>query len=292
MASEYKVIKISCRRKNGDTASYVIQNGDIYDQIKVLQKEISYERGDIVDTKYIDFIKKDKLYKDYQKINCREKRVYASNLIEISNFIRQSYKDPTFLEEKLLWKKIQKDEQNPDHSKCAGKISDDTKEKTICRCMYHYNSTNTDKSACKSCSLKPKWHNVSNDVDILEYEFPTTKKYENVGGMDLIFEYKRQIYACEIKPENSTETLARMFAEILTYTLDTKRLEQESFMKKRKPKPAIGFFENSKQHKEFDKYKTELKEDMDIICEKISVFIIKTTKNKNGIIDFKIEPYN
>lgn len=125
----------------------------------------------------------------------------------------------------------------------------------------------------------------------MEYEYPTTRKYENVGGMDLILEYNNQIYACEIKPENSTETLARMFAEILTYTLDTERLEKESFMKNRKPKPAIGFFENSKQHKAFNKYKSELKDKMDIICEKISVFIIKIKKNENEIIDFQIEPY-
>lgn len=294
MESDYKVIKISRRRKDEKNASYIVQNIEtkIYDQIKVPQNEVCYEKGDIVDKKYIDCFNNDKLYKDYQKINCNEEAVYIDNLKEIANFIKESEKDKEFLKNKLLVKSIQKESQHPNHSKCASKKSNDNKEKTICRCMYHHNSKNSDKSFCKNCNLENQWRNISKKVEILEYEYPTTKKYENVGGMDLILEYDNQIYATEVKPKNSSETLARMFAEILTYTQDTKLLEEESFMHGRSPKPAICFFKDSKQQKAFDKYKTELKETMDIICEKIFVFIINTKENEDKIVDFNIEPYN
>ena len=294
MLSNYKVIKISRRRKSEKNASYIVQKKDtqIYDQIKVPQNEIFYEIGDYVEKKYIDCLNNEKLYKDYQKINCNEKLVYSSNLKEIADFIQESNNHKDILRKKLLWDKIQKEEQNPEHTSCAGKKKNDLKEKTICRCMYHYNSKNSNKSICNNCSLKPKWRNVSRDVTILEYEYPTTKKYENVGGMDLILEYKNQIYATEIKPENSNETLARMFAEILTYTQDTNMLEKEGFMNGRKANPAICFFEGSKQNKDFKKYKSELEDIMNIICKTISVFIIKKRNEDKEIIDFEIEYLN
>lgn len=129
MASDYKVIKISRRRKDETNASYIVQNGEKIDQIKVPQDEVRYEKGDVVDTKYIDSFNKVKLYKDYQKINCNEEIVYKSNLKEIANFIQKSYKEPAFLKKQLLWEKVLRESQTPNHSKCAGKKSNDKKKK-------------------------------------------------------------------------------------------------------------------------------------------------------------------
>ena len=289
MLTDYKVIKVSSR---GDkTSSYLVQKKgtNIYDQIKIQNSEKIYELGEYVNENHLDYIANKKIYKDYQKINCNEEQIIISNLNEIADFIQESYKNSDFLKNKLLPKKIQKEDQNPNHSSCDGKISKDRKEKPICRCMYYYNSNKNSKKICNQCALE-KWRNKSKDVNILEYEYPTTKKYKNVGGIDLILEYKNQIYATEVKPKTSRETLPRMFAEILTYTQDTEKLEEQDFMKGRKPRPAICFFEGSKQHKAFIKYKTELQEPMAIICKKIFTFIVKTESNEEGIIDFIIEP--
>ncbi len=288
MKSDYKIIQISRKRKNEENASYIIENINThkYDQIKVPQNEKIYEKNDYVDTKHIDVLNNEKIYKDYQKINCRNKKVYKDNLIEIADFLITSKNDPDFLRKKLLWNKIEKESQTPNHKTCAGKTTDDEKEKTICRCMYHYN---LDNSFCNTCKLKPKWHNDNPEIKIIEYEYPTDKHYKCVGGVDLVIEYKNKVYATEVKPETSKETLARMFSEILTYTQDIEQLKREKNISV--IYPAICFFENSKQHQDFKKYSDELPDIIKTIRQSISVFIITTKKNKNTI-DFFIQPYN
>jgi len=284
MEPVFKVVSIASKGK--DNQSYNIQNQQTlqYDQIKV-PVNIEYKIGDIIDNNFVDSINKSKLYKDYQKINSRDKCIYQDNLKELSGFIEKSKIDPNFLKELLLWNKIENELQNPVHIICGKKQKSDGKEKTICRCMYHFNK-DTERQECLTCKQKERWHNISPDVKILEYEYPTTKKYTNVGGIDLILEYNDQIYATEVKPKSSKETLARMIAEILTYTCDIELLKQEPFIKGRNILPAICFFKNSDQEKDFYTYK----ELLEPILKTITVFVINKKENPNGITDFSMEP--
>ena len=99
---------------------------------------------------------------------------------------------------------------------------------------------------------------------------------QKVGGMDLILD---DTYAVEVKPQSSSETLTRMFAEIITYTLDCAAGY----------KPAICFFEDSQQMKDFEKYRYN--PDLQFIIKFIKIFYFKITK-MSPICEFKILPYN
>lgn len=74
-----------------------------------------------------------------------------------------------------------------------------------------------DKELCCECVLEKKWNNTGKHK-ITDYEVPMEYVISKVGGIDLLIDNK---YAAEIKPEGSPETLVRMFAEILTYTIDS-----------------------------------------------------------------------
>ena len=223
------------------------------------------------------------LYKDYKKINCREDYIYSQNIQEIAKKITSE----NMKEAWLVSKKRTNKAQTPNHQLCAGynTTTKNAKEKTICRCMFHFSRKDTD---CDKCGLEKKWLNKSADIKICEYEYPTNSKWTGVGGIDLVLQYKNKFYATEVKPQKSRETLCRMFAEILTYTQDTDNLKK--ILKTDRLIPAICFFEGSLQEEDFEKYSQSEKESMDTILKVISVFRIKHEKPKNHIINFEIEP--
>ena len=120
--------------------------------------------------------------------------------------------------------------------------------------------------------LEKKWNNTGKHK-ITDYEVPMEYVISKVGGIDLLIDNK---YAAEIKPEDSPETLVRMFAEILTYTIDSNY------------SPAICFFESSRQMEDFQRYRREQNEDLELLMQYVEVFYISHS-DKNGIANYEIK---
>lgn len=224
------------------------------------------------------------MYKDRLEVNQRNDSAYSQVLKEEALFLNQYYaskdnKDilrEVFLPDSELSVPKNKGTKlhSPNHDNCSGIRKDDSNkltEKRICRCMYYYGMK---PEKCQNCLLINKWQNVG-EIQVSDYEWPTMHVYKKTGGMDLILDDK---YAVEVKPVDSTETLTRMIAEILTYTLDSSR-EYE---------PGICFFEGSKQMEDFEKYRNN--EDLQYILKYVRPFFIKIIERGN-IIKYKILPY-
>ncbi len=225
------------------------------------------------------------MYKDHPDVNQSNDATFSQVLHEEALWLRKyhiDHEDKSKLEELFLPKSELKlsnekypKQHNPKHAHCSGIYKPDSikvTEKRICRCMYYFNDTS---KKCKNCLLQTKWKNVGR-IQITNYEWPTKHVYNNVGGMDLIFDNK---YAAEVKPFGSTETITRMFAEIITYTLDCPVYY----------KPAICLFEDSQQMKEFEQYKDN--PDLQIITQFIKVFYCKIIKT-GSVCEFEILPYD
>lgn len=223
-------------------------------------------------------IEKEKLlYKDDPALNHRNKAEYDKNLKYLADLVRNAKKypdgNPMLLEKLINDSEIIK-ETNPTHDICDAPETVRLTEKRICRCMYYYGKK---KELCDKCKLKKKWNNVGK-LKITDYEVPMEYVVSRVGGVDLLIEDK---YAAEIKPEGSSETLVRMIAEILTYTAIDRGY-----------KPAICFFENSKQMKDFKAYREENNRDLKYLMQYISVFYISYTEREDEssiVCDYKIE---
>lgn len=145
----------------------------------------------------------------------------------------------------------------PDHSMCEyddAKDGDKVTEKRICRCMHYFNCDNSDQKAkCEACGFPWKKRNASDNLWILDYEVPVPYVVDGVGGIDLLaFTLDDYVYAIELKPENSNESLARMISEIMTYCEMT---DYEVGRSNVPVLPAICFFEGSKQHEDFKNLK-------------------------------------
>lgn len=114
-------------------------------------------------------------------------------------------------------------EHADNHSGCT--YSDDAgnadriTEKRICRC-WNYCNKNIHKEKCLACSFGFKKSNKG-DIAILDYEVPTKFNMEKLGGIDWLLSDGAGEIAAEVKPPDSPETLVRMIAEILTYTIGT-----------------------------------------------------------------------
>ena len=108
--------------------------------------------------------------------------------------------------------------------------------------MYSGESIN---SPCDICQIFKRWKNTG-DIKVVEYEWPPKYVMTGIGGIDLILETPDgKQYGAEVKPYYSHETISRMVAEILTYTLDSNDYS-----------PAIAVFEkNIEENKESDQYK-------------------------------------
>ena len=103
---------------------------------------------------------------------------------------------------------------------CSGLNEDSDWEKGFFKCMFYWNKGVFSK--CKECKAG--------------------KRIRLVGKIDLILEGNGEIYAAEAKPyrQENAETLLRMIAEILTYTLGDPAPSEMGVYKK-----AIIFFEKT-----------------------------------------------
>jgi len=188
------------------------------------------------------------LFKD-TGLNERNNAAYKRNMKELADAIRASEAEPDALRALILKGLDTSDgrNHNPNHNSCDYKnsVNDRVTEKRICRCMFYYNrpATNSEqKIRCSECNFKARWENIS-DYQIIDYEVPMNTVTQSVGGIDLILKSQGMdmLYAVELKPPNSKETLVRMVAEILTYTnlLDHKvKIEGNEY----NIQPAICFF--------------------------------------------------
>lgn len=220
-----------------------------------------------------------KLFKDKDNINQRNKDTYRNNIKELADLIREADKNNTSYSDFLLdelfipkpKKKYQFDQEK--HSSCKYKDShgktDKKTEKRICRCMKYYNPKS---DICQKCSFEQKYSNKGKYI-VSDYEVPTKYVIKSVGKIDLLIEGDGKKYAVELKPEGSNkETLVRMIAEILTYMLD---IDKDKY---KDCKPAICFFKNSVQYKDYIEYQND--ENFKFLLTKVDVFYI--TYDVNG----------
>ena len=232
---------------------------------------------------------KSPLYKDRKTIQHRNKQDYNKNLKDLADLVRGAEKDENG--KRLLYKKLlgndyekllkhdkkglQKHEYSHDICNPPPPKKGRSTEKRTCRCMNYYGK---DAQKCGNCKLKKKWNNVGK-FKVTDYEVPMTYVISEAGGIDLLIDGK---YATEVKPEKSRESLVRMIAEIFTYTID------------RKYEPAICFFEDSKQMKDFKRLREEGNEDLNYLMKYVSVFYVSYTERKEDcehtVCDYRIIP--
>lgn len=245
---------------------------------------------------------KNELLKDKKSINHKsELKESLKDIADIMKHFRTSGENRKLLAESLgdketmlLGKEEQSREHIPNHNGCESCASDTMTEKRICRCMKYYGN---DMELCVgACKLQKKWKNIGN-IQIIDYEVPTKYVVSRVGGIDLIINDAGQHYAVEVKPPNSSETLARMFAEILTYTI---KMNEE--LESKNIKPAICFFEkkyNKESKKMEDTESEQLKqyrelvnlgnESLQYIMRYIKVFCFKVKENPDSdVFEFEI----
>lgn len=174
-----------------------------------------------------------------------------------------------------------------DPEKKPDKDEEKSKEKRICKCLYYYT---TNPGNCDSqCDyvLRKKRRRVSKDSEysIVDYEVPPYKddRIKHVGEVDLILKGPDgTLYATEVKPpKDNPETLRRMIAEIITYTLGGFTYKGET------PRRAIAFFANSRQARAYkrDEKKQELK--ALLAAADITVFCFQKTEEA-GEAEYKI----
>lgn len=147
-------------------------------------------------------------------------------------------------------------------------------EKRLCKCMYYFNGPKADNSICAKCTFTDRFK-IAGNYRITDYEVPAYYYGAGIGEIDLIIENGEDIYAAEVKPyKGNTETLLRMIAEIMTYTMGNRKGYRK----------AIAFFEKNRetgeitaQQKEWDMQNQEL---LDLIkLAAITVFQFKEVGN-------------
>ena len=221
------------------------------------------------------------LFKDQKHIN--QKSHLEMSLKQIADIIKDAKgvcENRPVLIDRLLNRSTGMKEHTPKHDGCKGCTDAKSTEKRMCRCMYYY-MKNT--AICSTCMLSEKWNNIG-EVQIVDHEVPTKYVKEKVGAIDLIIRDKGQLYAVEVKPLRSKETLARMFAEILTYTIELNvQNETERIL------PAICLFEGSEQMRQYFKLINKKNPDLLYIKQFIKVYCVKRfCTSASDIIDFKI----
>ncbi len=181
-------------------------------------------------------------YKDSYGINHRS--AIQEKLKELASIVEKNNYD-----EVLLPHPRKRYLHSDDHSRCTMTESDNQEhitEKRICRCWNYLNKEASNQ--CTECGFKFKRKNVGT-IEIIDYEVPTAYSMEQLGGIDWILKKDNEFIAAEVKPPNSSETIVRMIAEILTYTIGTFHT------------PAICFFKTdmygdpSKQYVDYIKHK-------------------------------------
>ena len=181
-------------------------------------------------------------YKDSDGINHRS--AIVKNMKKLANIVCENNYD-----EILLPHPRKRYCHADEHIRCTlePKNAKRVTEKRICRCWNYYNK-NCHMIKCGVCEFEFKRTNVG-DIKILDYEVPTVFSMENLGGIDWLLDDNGNTLATEVKPPESKETIVRMIAEILTYTIETSYT------------PAICFFKTtrkgyiSKQCEDYMKFK-------------------------------------
>lgn len=182
---------------------------------------------------------------------------------------------------------------NPKRSFCTGlgpeQKESDGKEKRVCKCLYYYNKDprNCDREQNKNCDYllrKRRYRIQPGEYSIRDYEIPPYSGVTGVGEVDLILEGPGgTLYATEIKPpKDNSESLLRMIAEIVTYTLCGFKYEDKKTGEHIKTKRAIAFFEGSDQAKEYDQHKDN--EDLRALLKEaeISVFCFQEIEGEKA----------
>lgn len=206
------------------------------------------------------------------KEKCNEKTSYEDNI----KLLIDSIKNNNIKE--LLFGNINLNsiESHPDRTFCEGFINHATRgkdgEKRICKCLFYKNANNV-KTNCNNCILKDQYKVVEGKYSISNYEIPAFYRGKGIGEIDLIIFDGKKNYATEMKPhvkvekDCNNETLLRMIAEIMTYTYG---FQDDKYEK------AIGFFENTPQHKEYNENNILIKELIDLA--NIHVFLFSEVK--------------
>lgn len=216
------------------------------------------------------------LYKDEKGINHRTKIIQNKYIEELADICKEAFSDfekkDSVLRKRL---RIPKNvpatpKHDPCHKKCEGCGSDRKTEKRICRCMYYYNQNRWPKKCEKeknSCQIFAKWINKGK-IEVIQYEWPTEYVLKKVGGIDLILRDQSGVeYGVEVKPYGSKETVSRMVAEILSYTIGTP-------FNGIAIKPAIAVFAGSEQFKMIEYLRKDNNENWKTIESYVQVFII------------------
>ncbi len=210
------------------------------------------------------------LYKDSYGINHRS--ALKEKIKELSLIVKEDNYD-----EVLLPHPRKRYAHQDEHFSCSmvdAKASERITEKRICRCWNYFNKEYCN-SNCAMCSFGFKKVNAGKIV-IKDYEVPTEFAMEQLGGIDWLLDVDGVSVAAEVKPHNSSETLVRMIAEILTYTIGTSHI------------PAICFFKTdlsgnpSKQMIDYLKLKDN--DDFLFIKEKTGLKVLYITFDKNSFV--------
>lgn len=175
-----------------------------------------------------------------------------------------------------------------DHSVCEGfdqkKASKETREARIFKCLFFKNVDDDGIIRhCEDCAFRGKHdYTTQGEYKIVEYQVPAYYSNGNgdiggIGEIDLVLQQGEDKFAVEVKPPHGNQdSLLRMIAEILTYTLG---FPEGKYHK------AIGFFKDSYQYQRYfesrEKYKV-VKERIDRILkdEKITVFCFERDEEK------------
>lgn len=177
-------------------------------------------------------------------------------------------------------------EGHPNHTVCEGfeGESKESREARICKCLFFKNAADpTLVRHCQGCAFYGKFDlELRGEYQVAEYQIPAYYSIGGIGAIDLILQKKSDpanLYAVEIKPpEHNQESLLRMIAEILTYTLG---------FPDRKYNKAIAFFQGSYQYRRyFEQRKAyqDVRKRIDRILkdEEISVFCFEKVEGEKA----------
>ena len=141
--------------------------------------------------------------------------------------------------------------QEGGHNRCSRLKGNRITEKRFCKCLYYRNGKYHNPEECRECDFKDRF-NIIGNYRITDYEVPAYFYGKGIGEIDLIISDGKTQYATELKPyERNEETLLRMIAEIMAYTIG---YPEGKYVK------AIAFFQGTKQNDEFEKAAPEIKE--------------------------------
>lgn len=149
------------------------------------------------------------------------------------------------------------------HDHCGGFESDTYTEKRLCKCLYFRNGKYHLPAECERCDFQERYDLIGR-YKIADYEVPAYYYGPGVGKIDLILSDSEGsiLYAAEAKPNlGNDETLLRMVAEIMTYTLG---YPADKYQK------AIIFFEGTAQDMEYDRADPTMRALLNSAC--ITVF--------------------